>query len=56
MNKQVLLSIVILLAVIKTQAQVLYTETFDTYTLGNLGTDVTATTSYLGGFVRLYIN
>ena len=50
MNKQVLLSIVILLAVIKTQGQVLYTETFDTFTLGNLGTDPTGVVPGQGGW------
>lgn len=32
-------------------AQVLYTETFDTFTLGNLGTDVTGTTPGQGGWL-----
>lgn len=50
MKKQLLLSIVILFAVIKTQGQVLYNETFDSYTLGNLGTDVTGTTAGQGGW------
>jgi len=51
MNKQVLLSIVIFVSVIKTQAQVLYTETFDTFTLGNLGTDVTGVVPGQGGWL-----
>ena len=57
MKKQLLLSIVILLAVIKTQAQVLYNETFDTYTLGNLGTDPTGVVPGQGGwFTTLGLN
>ena len=51
MKKQLLISIVILFAVIKTQAQVLYNETFDTYTLGNLGTDPTGVVPGQGGWL-----
>jgi len=36
------------------KAQVLYTETFDNFTLGNLGTDVTGTTPGQGGWYTLY--
>jgi len=48
------LLILIYLFVNSIYSQVLYTETFDNFTLGNLGTDVTGTTPGQGGWYTLY--
>ena len=51
MQKTIFIILVYFFYVNTFTAQVLYNETFDTYTLGNLGTDVTGTTAGQGGWL-----
>ena len=51
MKKKLFITVVLLLQTYFLSAQVLYTENFNNYTLGNLGTDVTGTIPGQGGWI-----
>src|SRR5690554_7220018 len=53
MKKHILFLISLLFVTPVIKAQVLYSEDFDNYTLGNLGTDPTGTASGQGGWFTL---
>ncbi|WCM41984.1 hypothetical protein MG290_13745 [Flavobacterium sp. CBA20B-1] len=54
--KKILLIITTLLGVYNLTAQVLYTENFNNYPVGNIGTDYNGTVSGVGGWFTKSVN